>query len=455
MPSYGFGTYGLGAFGVGGSPSVSRVTLECLVEWGSFAAGTLAIAADDADTESGSIAADDADVAAGVMLANDSISTFAGTYDDISAMVDTVRIESGRDALLLAMLGGTATITGRDPAALFNYANAASPIAATIDDRMHPVQIRLARAGVWRSRFYGLTRRVTWSPSGRKGTFQIECVDLFYWLARAKPIIVGFGPTTTGAAIGLVLDTVRWLDPDARVLDVGDTIPDFYADGSKTALEVIGELLDAERGVFYMDGDGRAIYEDRHARLLRASEASLVDRMTHLEPEVDFDLIRNRVRVSRLDPATGEIAYTAEAVDSDSVERIGYADADPLETLYLESDAQADDLAAWMLPLVVEATGPIRDFAIDGRDDDLVDAILDLNLVDRLTLAESAGGSAGDFHVERHELTVGPGGRLSASYLLSKASVYTPLLIAEDDADTTSGSIATDDADVAAGTLVY
>lgn len=403
--------------------AVARGTLEVLIGWGADAASWPA--------------------------------SFAGDHDDVSEMVSAAVVQRGRDDPLEAVRAGTASLTLRDAAGLLNYANAASPLYGQLTDRTHPVRIRVGRAGVYRSRFYGLTRNIRWQPHGRKGAATIACVDLFYWLERAKPIIVGTGPTTTGAAIGLILDSINWTDPAARVLADGDDIPDFFADGSKSGLQLVAELLVAERGVFYIAGDGRAIYEDRYARLFRFSEATLADRMTNLEPEVDFDLVRNRVRVSRLDVATGDVIYIAEAVDADSVSRIGYADADEIVTPYLETDDQADALAAWILPHVSEPTAPVRDFVIDGRDAALLDTILDLDLVDRLTISESVGGSAGGYHVERHTLRVAAGGRVSATLVLSTASGFGLLTVAADDTDTGAGVIAADDSDTAAGVLVY
>lgn len=436
--------------------SVSRAVVECKIEWDSWPAGTLLIAIDDADTQAGSIAIDDTDTAAGVIATGDWTVVFDGAYDDVSSKVAAVVIDQGRDDLLTSMLAATATVTLRDPTGLLNHSNPASPIAAKIDDRMHPISIRLRGAdAVWRPRFYGFTRRIRWSPTGRKGVATVECVDLTYWLSRAKPTIAATGPTTTGAAIGLILDSVTWADPNARVLADGDPIPGFSADGTVSGLELIAGLLAAERGVFYIDGMGRAIYEDRHARLLRASEATIADRLTHYEPEVDFDLVQNGVTVQRV-AADGTVLYTSTVTDAASRALIGPSDADPIQSVYIASDLQADNLAAWLLPLLSDPTSPTREVSIDGRDPDLLNAILDLNLVDRFTATTTAaGGSTGDYHVEHFTLTLNPGGRLSGDYLVSRATTEVILEIAVDDADLSVGTIATDDADLAAGVIVY
>lgn len=428
-----------------------RSTAEFLVEMGSFAFGTLNVATNDADTGVGVIAIDDTDIGAGVLAEGDWTATFSGPYDNQSGALVSATVTRGRDALLEEMVAGTMTAIIRDASGLFNHANPASPLYGQIDDRMHPVKLRLTNsAGVMQGVYYGLTRQIRWQRSGRKGTATFDCVDLFYWLQRAKPVIASTGPTTTGAAIGLILDSIRWLDPAARTLAVGDSIPDFSADGSKTALDLIGGLLEAERGVFYIDVDGRAVYEDRYARLLRASETSIVDVMTDLQPEVDFDLIQNRVTVSMLD-ATGDVVYSAVATDDVSVAKIGYSDADEIQTTYLASTSQADGLAAWILPIVSSPSSPVRDFTVDARDDHLLDSILGLDLVDRLTLSAAAGGTAGDFIVEQLVVTAQNGGRVSANYVLSAATDEEILLVAIDDTDVLVGTIATDDADVTAG----
>lgn len=434
--------------------AVARAGVRAYVEWGETATGILSIAEDDADTAAGTIAVNDADVAAGVISAGDWPATFGGPYDDVSSRLRRVTVTRGRNDRLDEILGGSGTIDLRDPTGIFNPSNPSSPLAGEIEERLHPAIVTWVYLGVELPWFAGWVRHVGWEPQGRKGIAQLELVDLFYWLERAWPTIAATGPTTTGAAIGLILDAIVWTEPGRRSLDEGDAIPDFSADGSKTALTLIGELLEAELGVFYISAAGVATYESRHARATRPTSATISDRMTRLVGAVDFDAVRNRVTVER-----SQNGYVAEALDAGSRApgQIGPADLPPLVTPYLETDSQADGLAEYLLSLVLDPKPPLRELALDNRDADLLEQIVTRELIDRVAIQEGAGGTDGDFHIDRMTVSVvaDTRRRISASWLLSRSSASSPLLIAVDDADVVGGTIAVDDDDVAAGVIAY
>lgn len=313
-----------------------------------------------------------------------------------------------------------------------------------LDDRLHPIAIRAYRASllpdgspipigrvpllsVAYPLFYGWVRRSVWEPHGRRATVQLECVDLFYWLERAKPIIAATGPTTTGAAIGKILDAVGLADPNMRALDVGDAIPDFSADGTQNGLALIQGLLEAERGVFFSSGAGIATYRSRLSRLLEPTVGSIADSMTTLPPGVDFDEAKTRVTVRRT-----QNGYTAVATASSSpLSRYAYNDLELIETPYLSSDAQADSLANWILSQVATSRIPIYGLTIDNRESSLLDQILGRDLVDRITVSEAKLKTSGDYHIDsiNHEIDVGGSGRHTTTYLLTKASTVNPFII--------------------------
>lgn len=435
--------------------SVAKAAIKAEIEWASSAAGILTVAVDDADVTGGVIAANDADLAAGVIPTGDWTATFGGVYDNVSARVRRASVSRGRNSRLDEMSAGSGTLDLRDHTGIFNPANPTSPLAGAIESRLHPARLTWIVGGIETPLFSGWARHIAWEPTGRRGVAQIELVDLFYWIEGSFPTIVATGPTTTGAAIGLLLDAISWLEPEARSLDVGDSIPDFVADGSRSALSLIGELLEAERGVFYISAGGVATYEDRHARASRSSSGTIADRMSRIVGSVDFDLVYNRVLVERT-----QTSYVAEAIDSASrspATGVGPSDLPKITTPYLESDAQAENLADWILPIVVSPKPPIRSLRIDHRDADLLTQIVTRELVDRVTIQEGEGGTDGDYHVERMEIRIEaqPVRKISADWLLSQASVAPYLLIAASDADAMSGSVAVDDADVAAGVIVY
>ena len=351
---------------------------------------------------------------------------FGGTYDDVSARLKRATTARGRSNNLDVMLAGDATFDLRDPDGIFNPENVSGPLYGILEDRLHPVRWEGMTAGSsYSGLFTGWASRFTWQPNGRKGITQVECVDASYWLERVNPIIVGTGPTTTGAAIGLILDAAGLTDMAMRDLDAGDAIPDFYADGSKTGLQLIQELLEAERGVFFIAGTGKATFRSRIARLVKTSVFTLADRMRAMASGVDFDSAKTRVRVSRVD-GLGAITYTAEAASTGGDwQRIGYNDLPEIQTTYLASDAQADMLAAWILPQVSSPSPPLYGVEIDNRDLDLLQQILTRELVDKITATAVKGGTAGDYHIDRIEHNY-ESGKHSVSWLCSRASTVVP-----------------------------
>lgn len=399
-----------------GSPgSVARATYAVEVAWTSDVVGLFTIGVST--------------IAGGDVLGTGLYDpSFTGPYDDVTAMLDRVTITRGRDDRLSFVQAGEATITLRDSDGMLNDRNPSSPLAGMLDDRLHPVRV-VSRRDLYpgfESHFFGFVRRIVWQPNGRRGIAQLECVDAFYWLERTFPIIASMGPTTTGAAISAILDAASF-PTSWRILDVGDAIPDFSADGTQNGLALIQGLLEAERGVFFSSGAGIATYRSRLSRLLEPTVGSIADSMTTLPPGVDFDEAKTRVTVRRT-----QNGYTAVATASSSpLSRYAYNDLELIETPYLSSDAQADSLANWILSQVATSRIPIYGLTIDNRESSLLDQILGRDLVDRITVSEAKLKTSGDYHIDsiNHEIDVGGSGRHTTTYLLTKASTVNPFII--------------------------
>jgi hypothetical protein len=392
---------------------VARASYRCFVSWVAYNAGLFTIGFSQlGGTDSFGVSS--ADVA------------FTGVYDDVSATLARATITRGRDDSLSVVGAGSATVDLRDPTGRFNPSNPTSPLAGVIDDRLHPMMLQGVSGGITRPLFYGWVRRLVWEPHGRKGTTQLECVDLFYRLEKASPVIASTGATTTGAAIGKILDAIGLTDPAQRSLDVGDSILDFAADGSKSGLELIGNLLEAERGVFFIAGNGKATYRSRLTRQTSAVVGAIGSSMRAIGPGSDFDQARTRVIVTRT-----QSGYTAvKTASSVIVGRLGIIDLPAISTPFLLNDGQADSLAAWLLSQVATTRQPIYGLTIDNREQALLDQILQRDIGDRITVTELAGGTTGTFIIERltHDLDV-QRGRHTASYLLTKADTATPFRI--------------------------
>jgi hypothetical protein len=345
--------------------------------------------------------------------------TFLGDYDDLSDMLRDAEIEIGRDSYTTTVLGSTARVSLRDPTGILNAENTDGPLYSSgeLTERLHPLRLEGAFSAATFPLFSGWVRDINWEPSGRKGYAYLDCVDLTWWLGeRCYPIIGATGPTTTGAAIGLILDALGWTDTALRDLDVGDSILDFSADGSKSGLQLIEELLDAERGTFFIAADGTATYRDRSWRQTIDSTAVIEDEMSFVSPGVDYDAPITRVRVVRT-----QNDYLAEATAPlDDQRRLGWNDLSTIETPYLNSDAAADSLAEWLIWALSQPRPPMHDLSVDNRSAYQLYQMLARSFGERITLVSAQTGLEEDFHIESIRHTIGGRPRHTCSYLVSR-----------------------------------
>lgn len=328
---------------------------------------------------------------------------FSGTYDDLTAETKSFRITRGRDDNLDPMRAGECTITLKDSTGKFNPKNASSVLTGQLLP-MRPVRIRATLSGTTYGLFRGFVRSIDHNAEAREST--IHAVDLFIWLSRVSPTIAS-ATTTTGSAIGLILDAVGYTDPAFRDLDTGDSIT-FSADGTVTALALIEGLLEAERGVFYISGSGVATYETRHAKALRTtSSATLTNVLTEIQPGIDLDRIRNRWTVIR------DGGGTATSYDADSQATYGWADGGQITTSYLADDSAGTALANYLVALRKDPRAPVRGVEMVNQDTATYTQALTRELQDRVTVVESGiSGTTGDYHIESVEHEVSDGGLL-------------------------------------------
>ncbi len=343
--------------------------------------------------------------------------SFGGTYDNVTAYVDDLKTERGRADDLATMIEGTATVVLRDRNALFSPENPSSPLYADMAARLHPIRITATLSGTPYRQFYGWVRRLAWKPRGRSGYATLECVDLFYWLKRKSPVISATGATTVGAAIGKVLDAIGWVDPSMRSLAAGDSISDFSADGTKTALTLIQELLDFERGFFFVSGSGVATYENRNARALKTTAGTVTNEMRAVGPGFDTDRVKTRVSVTR----TGGAAQIVE--DTAAANLWGPSDGESVSSAYLATDADALALANYIVSQQKSPRSPLRSVDFEGRTTALLTQLLAREFGDKVTVTEAAGGTTGSFHLEQRSLQVQPKTRLvEGSWIVSRAT---------------------------------
>lgn len=381
----------------------------------------------------------------GALLDGVGVGDFTGAYDNVTNDVEDVRIKRGRDDRLRGMQAGEATFVLYRPSAPdFYNPNAPSGVSALGGLSpgfvpMRPVRIRATYGGNTYSLFYGFIRSAEWDSTSKRCT--VNCVDLFLWMSRVLPDFTAVqataaGVTSTSTAIGYILDQVGFTDATKRSLDTGgDTIAlTDYIDGTKNALAIVEELLEAERGVFYIKGDGTARYKTRRARYQTDSSATFANETLQYGSGLDLDRIVNRQTVSRQDATRTEV-YSVTKTDGTSVSTYGLSDGSTIGSPYISTNGNADALAQYLVDALATPRPPIQ-LTIDNQDASTIVRQLTLDIGDRITAptqyasfifdVSTFGGTAtfagnADYHIEQisHDLDHG-GVYHRTTYVLSE-----------------------------------
>jgi hypothetical protein len=254
------------------------------------------------------------------------------------------------------------------PDGLFNPDNATSPLYGQLEDRLHPVKLTATYNGVTYGRFYGWVRRFHWEPQGRRGITRLECVDLFYWLDRANPSSPRPGRRRPGAAIGKILDAIGATDMQGCATSTPATrSPTSRADGTKTGLELIqgssrpsAASSSSPAPAKPPTGPARPADEDELAHVRRQVRERRPRRRLGpgLRPHHRPTRRRHRHRPLHRDRVRLVV-----------VAKVGYNDMPTIQTTYLSSNAQADNLAAWILSQNVPEAADARLHDRQPRDD--------------------------------------------------------------------------------------
>ena len=315
-------------------------------------------------------------------------------FEDVTG--DTVGFATGRGRSndKTQMLAGTATIRLRDQSGLYNPANMGSSLYPNVKP-FRPVRIKATYSGTTYGLFYGFLTSIGSSADPDSPVTQLECADLFSWLTLRKPTISATSTTTTGAAIGLILDGVAW-PATLRSLDAGDTIPDFSADGSKNCLSLINDLLQSEMGLFYMDGSGVATFDNRNARFASVATSADIDgasdTLMGFQSSNNISTIYNAASVTM----TGSTAQTA--TDTDSINAFGRRDMGGLTTPYISTDAAAQARANLRVLRYKDPKNPSSATMVSSST--TTPSMLGSEIGWRVRMTEPFGGTDKDFFVE-------------------------------------------------------
>ena len=342
----------------------------------------------------------------GTSKVGDTIGYFTVTgWVDETERVLNMKINRGSTDDLGKVINGSCTIVLKDTNGRFNPTNTASALYPNVNP-MRPVRVKATYGATDYYRFFGYVQSITENPSPSKRSVSIRCTDLISWLSTEYPVVAANGTaTTTGTAIERILDTIGFTDASFRDLDTGDTIADYSADGTQSALTQIQNLVAAEGGTFYISRAGAATFENRYARnqAPRTSDQStLSGTMLDLTAMSDVIQIINSTKYTR----TGGTAQTF--TDDTSRQRYGKR-IKPMSSSFWVNDAQALSAGTFFVGMKKNPAQPVRVSISGNVSAALMVVLLARDISDRLGISESRGGTTGSFYIESISETIETG----------------------------------------------
>lgn len=338
--------------------------------------------------------------------------TYAGPYDDLSGtaayMCTDFEIVRGRDNEFSNMTSGTCKISLNDKLpGRYNPKNTASPLYGKIRP-MRPIEIAASLDGG--ANYYLLYNG--WLEEGQdnpergvnEATFSFK--DFFLWLSAARNIsIPSSGAIYVGAAIGKLLDAVGWINPALRSLQNGTLLPDFSVDpdDAKSPLEIIGELLTVDLGLFYMSRSGVATYIDP-ATIAAKSSLGTFQAAEVVLPGVALSSIFNEAQVHRLYPDVLNPGQYLEGPaqyyeDTTSGAEFGHRAWDQVKSKYLANDAAALALATAKVNSSLNPVANVWTYTVSEGPTGYLALMLQADLTDRVSV--DAYGTTVDYHIQK------------------------------------------------------
>jgi hypothetical protein len=318
------------------------------------------------------------------------------TWVDISADVISFTTRRGRSDELARIEAGVATVVLDNSDRKYDPTNAAGPYYGNLIP-MRKLRIRAVYASVTYAIFCGFVESWPQSwPGGLDATAPIDVVDAFKYFALRK-FNANYSNEFTNWSIDTWLTNCPWPTAD-RGINPGQSQIQPGTFVNTPALQHFQNVVDVESGLFYMNGGGYAIFEGRHYRLTtstsQVSQATFDDAPGATLPwyaitsKYDDSNIWNEARITR----TGG----SEFVSNNATSRVLYFRRTMAKTLPVVSDAEAQNLADWIVLQYADPFFRITTVTIDcGSTDALWAMTLACTISNRITVvARPPGGGA-------------------------------------------------------------
>jgi hypothetical protein len=212
--------------------------------------------------------------------------------------VSDISIRRGRQTEFDQTETSTATVTVKDPSGVFDPNNMSSPYFGNLNGKQIMLQLQNPVTGVWHTQFRGHIDDYGYDLSETMvlSTVQIECVDLFDYLARVEMVIGLFGDPalSVGGSAGVVVyaetdfqtrlvqaATDAGLPPEFFVFFTGNVdVQETKYDPGDPVMMVMRDAVDAEfptAANIYTDKAGRVVGHGRYARFTPEDVAATGD----------------------------------------------------------------------------------------------------------------------------------------------------------------------------------
>jgi len=365
------------------------------------------------------------------------VGLFSGTFDDVSSDAqDPYRVVVGTDNLMSQTQPGnlTVTVSRVDNPSFWNPNNPASPLNSNVPGfiPMRPVKLIATLSGVDYSLFKGFLRHATWNSTTRACELYAE--DMLLWASRVYPTIASTGTITVGALITLLWSFV---DPTVTpICDVGITLDDFSADGTRSVTDLMTDVLTVDLGTVYVNGNGVPVYEQHDTALTRAPAATIAvtSQASEEQSGIDLDDIFTRASVEKTDPVTGNIVSTWSALADPVFEhRLGRADFPPISSPYVQDGGA---LASELVTQGLEGKQPLQ-LTVANIDDTTLLLMLQSPPLTVFTVTDAFGGSTGNGIVQQISQTISVG--LHQAEYLMKSRPQTAFTVSGSALDGTDG----------------
>lgn len=343
------------------------------------------------------------------------------TWSAITSDVKDVTISRGRPSDLATIAQGVLTLRLKDATGLYNPQNAGSPLYAYLVP-MKRVFVTGTFLGTTTYLFVGFISRIEYNPDLSVQETVIEAVDLFEFLNIGNPVIATQTNATVSTLIGLILDNLGWTTAvQARNFPAtGDTIPSWSADGTKSGLQCIQDLLITDLGAFFIDGQGRPTYLSRNTLYAAGAAAATFDgaHVTGLKGTTDIKNIRNQQTVTRV----GGVAQTASDATSDT--DYGTRTGNAITSANLASDSQANSLANFLVAVQKQPKPPARAVSLINQDDATLTQQLTRELFDTVAVTVTRGGTSVTGPIQSLAHTISDGGLIQRTqYAVQQAAL--------------------------------